>query len=81
MDRDYLRACPQRVAIHRAAHGVSVATEQYTRMQRLRLVHGAIDMDASSRDVAMVFITLTNAGRRAIGLPEHAEAAGGDQHT
>jgi hypothetical protein len=79
LDREYLRACPQRVVIHRASHGRSLATEQYTRKQRLRLVRGEVDVDASSREMAFVRVTLTDDGRKAIGQPVQG-GGDADQH-
>jgi len=79
-DLEFLRSCPRVLVIHRMPHGKSDYQEQYARLRGARLISGTIDIENSSRDLAFVDVALTNAGRRAIGLPEHAEAAGGDQH-
>lgn len=79
VDRHFLRGCPRRTAIHRAAAGQSLAAEQYTRLRNARLVRGTIDSEQSTRDLLFMDVVLTNAGRRAIGLPIY-EVDHDDEH-
>lgn len=75
----FLRACPQRLAIHLVEVGKSIHHTHYVRLRAARLVSGTIDVEKSRRDLIFIDVALTDAGRRAIGLPIYG-GADGDKH-
>ncbi len=79
VDVEFLRSCPQRLAIHRMRHGQSLIVEQYARLRARGWINGGIDVLASSRELLFVDVTLTNAGRRALGITVQGEDDA-DQH-
>ncbi len=78
-DVGFLRSCPQRLAIYRMRRGQSLIGERYASLRARGWINGRIDVLASSRELLFVDVTLTNAGRRALGITVQGEDDA-DQH-